>query len=119
MKRIFWLFAAVAVASLGLVATGAAGTSAKQATTVVIGAEQEPPCLNNYLEGCNNTWAAWIELTALRGSHQLQPDGTWKTDLVDSATLTQNPFTLTFKIKKAAVWNDGNPSRPTTSSSPG
>ena len=109
MKRIIWLLAAMAIAGLGLVATGAAGTSAKQATSVVIGAEQEPPCLNTYLEGCNNTWASYIALTALRGSHQLQPDGTWKTDLVDSATVTQNPFALTYKIKKEAVWNDGTP----------
>ena len=27
--------------------------------TVVFGAEQEPPCLNGVLAGCNNTWTSW------------------------------------------------------------
>ncbi len=110
MRRISWLLGALAVASLALVATGIAGTSKQAAGTVIIGAEQEPPCLNTYLEGCNNTWGNWVTLTALRGSHQLQPNGTYKEDLLaEPAKVTQKPFTVTFKIKKEAVWNDGQP----------
>jgi hypothetical protein len=46
----------VAVASL--IAAGAAGGARAKATvgTMVFGADQEPPCLNGFLEGCNNTW---------------------------------------------------------------
>jgi peptide/nickel transport system substrate-binding protein len=109
MKRITWLLAAMIVASLALVATGVAGTSHKKAAgTVVIGAEQEPPCLNTLLDVCNNTWATYLTGPVLLGAYQFQPDGTFKPDLLAGpAVVTNKPFTVTYKINPKAVWSDG------------
>ena len=111
MRRITWLLAVAALASLALVAVGSAGTSkaAAPAGSVIIGAEQEPPCLNILLESCNNTWQAWITQNAIRGAYMLYPDGTYKPDILvgDAKTTTKPKFTVTYQIKPNAVWNDG------------
>jgi peptide/nickel transport system substrate-binding protein len=94
-----------------LVAAGTAGTSKSTAAsgTVVIGAEQEPPCLNVLLDSCNNTWQAWITQNAVRGLYMLYPDGKYKPDILvaDAKTVTKPKFTVTYQIKPNAVWNDG------------
>ena len=42
---------------------------------------------------------------------------TMNSDLLASADVTSdNPFTVTYKIKPEAVWNDGTPISPMTSS---
>ena len=69
----------VALLAAVFVAGGAASTSAtsqtpKKGGSVVFGAEQEPPCLNGYLEGCNNTWTSWTSLTQYRGLYIEKPD---------------------------------------------
>jgi peptide/nickel transport system substrate-binding protein len=110
MRRIIWVLAAMAAASLVLVAVGSAGTSKSEAASgsVIIGAEQEPPCLNVLLDSCNNTWQVWITQNAVRGAYMLYPDGTYKPDmLVGEAKTTNKPFSVTYKIKPNAVWNDG------------
>ncbi len=70
--RLALIVGAIVVAAV-FVAGGAASlskgssTQAKSGGTVVFGAEQEPPCLNGFLSGCNNTWTSWTVGTQFRG----------------------------------------------------
>jgi peptide/nickel transport system substrate-binding protein len=84
--------------------TGAAGG------TVVFGAEQEPPCLNGVLAGCNNTWTSWTVGISFPGLYEIMPNGDLKPDMADGeAKFTKSPFTVTYKIKQNANWSDGKP----------
>jgi peptide/nickel transport system substrate-binding protein len=78
--------------------------------TVVFGAEQEPPCLNGVLAGCNNTWTSWTVGMSFPGLYKILPNGDLAPDLLDGeAKFTKSPFTVTYKIKKNANWSDGKP----------
>jgi peptide/nickel transport system substrate-binding protein len=109
------VFALVALVAALFATVGSAGTSAtkpKVGGTVVFGAEQEPPCLNGALDGCNNTWTSWSVGTSLRGLYIEKPDFSLVPDMADGEAKvgrTGSKFTLTVKIKKNAVWNDGTP----------
>ena len=110
------LTAAAALVAAVFVAGGAASlgktnsTQAKSGGTVVFGAEQEPPCLNNLLSGCNNTWTAWTVTTQTRGLYIQNPDYSITPDLAQSAKLVKTkPETIAVTIKKKAVWSDGVP----------
>ena len=101
-----------AIAAVVFVAGGSASTSAgpKTGGRVVFGAEQEPPCLNGYLSGCNNTWTSWTVGTQYRGLMIEKPDFTFALDIAQSMKLVKTrPMTLAVKIKKQAVWSDGVP----------
>jgi peptide/nickel transport system substrate-binding protein len=77
---------------------------------VVFGAEQEPPCLNGVLAGCNNTWTSWTVGISFPGLYKILPNGDLAPDLLDGeAKFTKKPFTVTYKIKKNANWSDGKP----------
>jgi peptide/nickel transport system substrate-binding protein len=111
-------FTLTALAVVGLVAMvfaagGSAGTSQtpKKGGTVVFGAEQEPPCMNTILAGCNNTWTTWTAFTSLRGLYIQKPDFTIVPDIAagPAKVIDKSPFTLQVSIKKNAVWNDGTP----------
>lgn len=111
-------FTLTAMAVVGLVAMvfaagGSAGTSQtpKRGGTVVFGAEQEPPCMNTILAGCNNTWTSWTAFTSLRGLYIQKPDFTLVPDIAagPAKVIDKSPFTLQVSIKKNAVWNDGTP----------
>jgi ABC-type transport system substrate-binding protein len=111
-------FTLTALAVVGLVAMvfaagGSAGTSQtpKRGGTVVFAAEQEPPCMNGALAGCNNTWTSWTVGTSLRGLYILKPDFSAVPDMADGEAqiVKKSPFTLRFKIKQKAVWSDGVP----------
>ncbi len=111
-------FTLTALAVVGLVAMvfaagGSAGTSQtpKRGGTVVFGAEQEPPCMNTILAGCNNTWTTWTAFTSLRGLYIQKPDFTIVPDIAagPAKVIDKSPFTLQVSIKKNAVWNDGTP----------
>lgn len=78
--------------------------------TVVFGAEQEPPCLNGVLAGCNNTWTSWTVGISFPGLYEILPNGDLQPDLLDGeAKLTKKPFTVTYRLKKNANWSDGRP----------
>jgi peptide/nickel transport system substrate-binding protein len=89
----------------------ASSTPAAAPATIVFGAEQEPPCLNGVLAGCNNTWTSWTVGIAFPGAYRQKPDFTWEPYMLDGeAKITsRNPFTLLYKIKQNAVWSDGRP----------
>jgi peptide/nickel transport system substrate-binding protein len=105
--------AAAALFAAVLVGGGSAGTSQKPKTggTVVFGAEQEPPCMNTILAGCNNTWTSWTVFTSLRGLYKQLPNFSFVPDLAagPAKIVDKSPFTLQVTIRKNATWNDGVP----------
>src|SRR4051795_4977627 len=103
------LGALVAVASL-IVAGAAGGVSQKSsAGTMVFGAEQEPPCLNGFLEGCNNTWTAWTAGIALASPYLVYPDFSARPYLGRGKLVKKRPMVLDVTLNKKALWSDGKP----------
>ena len=101
--------ALVAAIAVGVGSAGTSGPS-KSGGTVVFGAEQEPPCLNFALSGCNNTWTAWTVGTQTRGLYIQNPDYSFTPDMAQSAKLVKSkPETIAVTIKKKADWSDGVP----------
>ena len=101
------LAAAIVAGVLG--GTTAASTGATGGT-VVFGAEQEPPCLNGVLAGCNNTWTSWTVGISFPGLYKILPNGDLVPDMIEAeAKTTSRPFTVTYKLKKNANWSDGKP----------
>ena len=88
-----------------------ANTRAATTSTIVFGAEQEPPCLNGLLAGCNNTWTSWTVGIAFAGAYRVMPDFSFQPQILDGEAriVSRKPFTLLYKIKKQAVWSDGRP----------
>ncbi len=106
--------ALVALVAAVFVAGGSASTAQtpKKGGTVIFGAEQEPPCLNGALDGCNNTWTTWTVGTSYRGLYIQKPDFSLVPDMSNGeakVSSTKGKFTLNVNIKKQAVWNDGVP----------
>ena len=94
--------ALVAAIAVGVGSAGTSGPS-KSGGTVVFGAEQEPPCLNFALSGCNNTWTAWTVETQTRGLYIQNPDYSFTPDMAQSAKLVKSkPETIAVTIKKKA-----------------
>lgn len=77
--------------------------------TAIIGAEQEPPCLNVLLASCNVPWASWTAGVALPGAFRVTPSFSYEPMLVERVDVATNPFTLTYHIREEAVWSDGRP----------
>ena len=79
--------------------------------TIVFGAEQEPTeGLNADLVCCTLAWSAWIMQQVLEGAYEPQPDFTYAPDIIDGeAEITEDPFTITYRIKDEAQWSDGTP----------
>jgi peptide/nickel transport system substrate-binding protein len=101
----------VLLAALGLIVAGAAGGSPAKATggTIVFGAEQEPPCLNGFLSGCNNTWTSWTTGIALVSPYLVYPDFSQRPYLAKGRLVKKHPMVLDVTINKKARWSDGKP----------
>jgi peptide/nickel transport system substrate-binding protein len=97
------------VAATGLIVAGAAGGASQHASagSVTFGAEQEPPCLNGFLEGCNNTWTSWTAGIALASPYLVYPDFTLRPYMGSAKLLKKAPFTLRVTLNKKAKWSDG------------
>src|SRR3954465_733112 len=108
-RRSLRLALGVLVAATGLIIAGAAGGVSQKANagTMVFGAEQEPPCLNGFLEGCNNTWTSWTAGIALPSPYLVHPDFSLRPYMGTAKLLKKRPFTLRVTLKKAAKWSDG------------
>src|SRR5919206_4545188 len=101
------LGALIAVTSL-IVAGAAGGVSQKSsAGSLVFGAEQEPPCLNGFLEGCNNTWTSWTAGIALASPYLVYPDFSLRPYMGRAKLLKKRPFTLRVTLNRKAKWSDG------------
>jgi peptide/nickel transport system substrate-binding protein len=79
--------------------------------TIVVGAEQEPAGgLNIDLVCCTLAWGTLIQHPVLMGALQAQPDFTYAPSLIEAdPEVTEDPFSLTYKIRDEATWNDGTP----------
>jgi peptide/nickel transport system substrate-binding protein len=83
----------------------------------VFGAEQWPECLNPITACASASWTHYAVLQHilpramkldLRG-HFVASELLVKAPTLDNGGLTQNPFTVRFKINPRAVWDDGSP----------
>jgi peptide/nickel transport system substrate-binding protein len=105
------LLLGVTIAAMSLVVAGAAGGAPQKpnAGTVLFGAEQEPPCLNGALAGCNNTWTSWTAGVSLASPYIVRPDFSFAPYMANGAVrvVDRSPFTLLVRIKPRARWSDG------------
>jgi ABC-type transport system substrate-binding protein len=108
-RRSLKLVLGVLVAATGLAIAGAAGGVSQKASagSVVFGAEQEPPCLNGFLAGCNNTWTSWTAGTALASPYLVYPDFSLRPYMGSAKVLKKRPFTLRVTLNKGMKWSDG------------
>src|SRR6266568_2329842 len=94
---------AVAAGILMIVSSGSAG-SAAAGGTVLFGAEQEPGILNTAIIGGNLFWGGEVVSPVFPTTFRIYPNFSIRPELVSNVTLTKRPFSLTYHIKKNAVW---------------
>ena len=106
----------LAAAALAVPAGAGAAKPVRPVTggTAVVGLEQSPACLNLLLQACNSLASFWAAENTLLGAYHATPDLTYEPVLVDRADVVKNatakkPFSVTYHIKKEAVWSDGVP----------
>lgn len=106
-----WRMAIALLGVIGLAVAGTAGGASSRSSsgTVVFGAEQEPPCLNGFLEGCNNTWTAWTAGVALASPYIVKPNFTVAPYMARGKVVKTRPFTVQVTLNKKAKWSDGKP----------
>jgi peptide/nickel transport system substrate-binding protein len=109
----------VAAACGGGGGTGGNTTSQqpKQGGSIVIGAEQWPQCLSPITSCAQASWLPWTawQYTMPR-LMQVDTKGNYvASDLLveaptkDNGGIKDNPFTITYKLRPEAVWDDGTP----------
>ena len=105
----FRLVLGVLVAVTSLIVAGAAGGASKKSTagSMTFGAEQEPPCLNGFTGGCNNTWTSWTAGIALASPLIVKPDFSIKPYMGTAKVVSTKPFTVLVTLNKKAKWSDG------------
>ncbi len=80
---------------------------------LVIGYEQEPQILNPFIEGGDMMATKDVISNVLYGLLRVKPDFTYEPLLaeevptLENGLVTENPFTVTWKLKKDAKWSDG------------
>jgi len=116
------------LAVVSIVAAACGGKSTPTATTtstakpvkggsIVVGAEQWPECVNPINECSSATWTWYSVLEHVLGyAMVLDLNGNFvasplltEAPTLDNGGITQNPFTITYKISDKAVWADGSP----------
>jgi len=84
---------------------------------VVFAAEQWPECLNPVTSCANASWLTWSIIHHILpklmevdegGNYQASPV-LEEAPTLDNGLITEDPFTVTFKIRDDAVWSDGTP----------
>jgi peptide/nickel transport system substrate-binding protein len=105
----FRLILGAFVVVTSLIVAGAAGGASKKASagSVTFGAEQEPPCLNGFTGGCNNTWTSWTAGIALASPLIVKPDFSIQPYMGTVKVLSKKPFTVLVRLSKKAKWSDG------------
>lgn len=113
-KRSFWLALAALAAVVTMTATGATAGSPNGALqpaaaggTVILGADQEPKILNPFLTDGNLYWLSVIVGQVFEGSFEINNKGVYVKEMITDATVTNNPFTVTYKLKPGLKWSDG------------
>jgi peptide/nickel transport system substrate-binding protein len=78
--------------------------------TVVYGADQEPAIINPWLSEGNLQATHSLTLTMLYPLWRVTPDFEYEPLLLDGEPeVTEDPFTVTYKLKDEATWSDGTP----------
>jgi peptide/nickel transport system substrate-binding protein len=89
----------------------------QQGGDIVVGAEQWPECINPITSCSSATWfwysvgenvLPYAMVLDLNGNFVASPVLT-EAPTLDNGGITQNPFTVSFKIADNAVWADGTP----------
>lgn len=69
-----------------------------------------PPAVLNPLSADSSLATERIAQMVLRGAYTVLPDFTYEPDLIaGEATVTRDPFTVTYRLRADAVWSDGRP----------
>jgi peptide/nickel transport system substrate-binding protein len=82
---------------------------------LVIGAEQEPDCIDWISSCAGSSWGLWMMgvTTMPRAFDVVDVGGEWDYEpsilLEDEPTLEEDPQTVTYRISEDAVWSDGEP----------
>ncbi|MHB8840199.1 MAG: peptide ABC transporter substrate-binding protein [Candidatus Aquicultor sp.] len=82
---------------------------------LTIGCAQEPTSLNPFLTGGSTAATKLVTSNILWGLLVVTPDLSYapriaeKVPTVENGLVTKSPFTVTYDIKKDAVWSDGTP----------
>jgi peptide/nickel transport system substrate-binding protein len=114
MKKLL-LLAVVVFTGLVLVGTGAAKQASSSAKgTMVIGLEQEPGILNAWITGGDALATVYVQSPMFSEAFRLRPNLVYTPELVSKLKVQQNPFRLTYSIKKNAYWNSGGKKIPVT-----
>ena len=95
---------------------GTTQSQAKQGGSIVVAAEQWPECLNPITSCANAAWLVWVGwMHVMPRLMEVDTKGNFVASdlLVEAPTeqnggIKENPFTLTFKLKPEAVWDDGS-----------
>jgi peptide/nickel transport system substrate-binding protein len=108
-SRLLLVVAGALVAVLVLAGGAAAAHQPKPVAggTLAVGVDFELPCVNPYLNSCFFGPTRLASAPTLAGAYRQRPDFTHEPVLVDRATVGKSPFTLTYRIERDAVWNDG------------
>jgi peptide/nickel transport system substrate-binding protein len=105
--------AALVAVVLAVGGAGAADPTPVAGGTVVVGVEQEPPCLNLILASCSSFWTQFAVGEVLPGAFRQRPDGTFEPMLASTVDVqrptARKPFSLTYHVSPVAVWSDGVP----------
>ncbi len=96
--------------------TGTTTATAKQGGKIVIAAEQWPECLSPITSCANASWLGWTAwMHVMPRLMQVDTKGNYVASdlLVEAPTeqnggIKENPFTITYKLKPEAVWDDGS-----------
>ncbi|NNE11324.1 MAG: peptide ABC transporter substrate-binding protein [Ilumatobacter sp.] len=90
---------------------------ARAGGNVVFAAEQWPECLNPVTSCANASWLVWsVQAHVLPRLMELDVDGNYRASPVieeapslENGLITEDPFTVTYRIRDDAVWSDGSP----------
>jgi peptide/nickel transport system substrate-binding protein len=115
-KRSFWLALAALAAVVTMMASGATAGSPQGALkpaaaggTLILGADQEPKILNPHLTDGNLYWLTVIVSQVFEGAYELNNKGEYVKEMITDAKVSNNPFTVTYTLKKGLKWSDGKP----------
>ncbi len=112
---------ALAAAACGKSSSSGGGTTSggaqKKGGSIVLAAEQWPQCLNPITSCAQASWLPWTAWEyVMPRLMEVDAKGNYvASDLLTEAPTTQNgdiktnPFTVTFKLRPEAVWDDGTP----------
>jgi peptide/nickel transport system substrate-binding protein len=90
-----------------LAACGTAGTGERR--HVVVALQEAPQVLNTHVVDGYTPTTFWVTAPVLSGAFRVTPELAYEPVLVTSAEATEDPPTVTYRLREEAVWDDGTP----------